>query len=139
MNLDRLLARVCIHEGLRLKPYTDTVGKLTIGYGRNLDDVGISESEAAAMLDADLLRAEKDAKSLVPSFPLLSSLRQEVLVEMVFNLGRPRLAGFKKFLAAVESQNWNQAHYEMLESKWAVQVGHRAETLARIMRDNSET
>lgn len=120
------------HEGLRLKPYRDTVGKLTIGVGRNLDDNGISAEEAMLMLDADIVDHSREAQKL-PVFVKLDMVRQDVLIDMTFNLGLPRLQGFKKFLAALEARDWPQAAKEMLDSKWATQVGSRATELARMI------
>lgn len=134
MNRTRLKAQLVRHEGLRLKPYRDTVGKLTIGVGRNLDDVGITEDEAGQLLDNDVTRAYHELVRAVPSFGSLDEDRQHVLLDMAFNLGVPRLLEFKKMLAAVESRDFDQAAAEMLDSRWARQVGRRAETLAAMMR-----
>lgn len=121
MNLDRLTLRLMHEEGLRLKPYKDTVGKTTIGYGRNLDDVGVTKAEAESMLRHDILRAEEGAKALVSNFGELTSLRQEVLVEMAFNLGTAGLGGFKRMIAAVEAGDYANAAREISTSKAASQ------------------
>ena len=135
MDHRKLKAELERDEGLRLKPYQDTVGKLTIGVGRNLDDVGISKAEADFLLRADIERAEFDARLLVSCFEQLTDARQRVLVNMAFNLGRPRLGKFRKFLAAVAAGDWHTAAREMLDSAWAEQVGDRATRLARMMRE----
>jgi lysozyme len=122
------------HEGLRLTPYHDTVGKITIGYGRNLADVGITRAEAAILLDHDLERAEVDARKALPWFDTLNGVRQAVVIEMCFNLGLTRLLGFTNTLKAMQAGRYEQAAAGMLNSKWAQQVGHRAQTLARQMR-----
>jgi len=122
------------HEGLRLKPYVDTTGHLTIGYGRNLDGVGISKSEAAQMLATDLMRAEDDCRKAFPWFSDVDGVRQAVLVEMAFNLGITKLTEFHSTLRAVQEQRYQAASDHMLRSKWAQQVGQRAETLAQRMR-----
>jgi lysozyme len=126
------------HEGLRLKPYTDTTGHLTIGYGRNLDGVGISKSEAASMLATDLMRAEDDCRKAFPWFSALDGLRQAVLVEMSFNLGITKLTAFHNTLRAIQEGRYQSASDHMLKSRWAQQVGQRAETLARRMRTGVE-
>ncbi|MET0105703.1 MAG: glycoside hydrolase family protein [Sedimenticola sp.] len=121
------------HEGLRLKPYRDSVGKLTIGVGRNLDDRGITESEALILLENDILTASYD---LVAAFPFvldMDNARYEVLVNMCFNMGITRLKGFKRMWRYLEVGNYTMAAYEMLDSRWAKQVGSRAEELAEIM------
>jgi len=128
-------AQLPIDEGVRHKPYRDTVGKLTVGVGRNMDDVPFSEEEIALMLKNDITNADRDARSLIPSFDSLSEPRKAVLVNMAFNLGRTRLSGFARFLDAVSVGNWANASSEMLQSKWANQVGGRAIRLAKMMRE----
>ena len=120
-------------EGLRLKPYRCTAGKLTIGIGRNLDDVGITEEEAEYLLKNDLERAEKDAEKF-PVYKKLNQNRKDVLIEMVFNLGYARLCGFKKMFSALEKGDYSEAANQMLDSNWHKQVGKRAERLAYFMR-----
>jgi lysozyme len=132
---DILRAQLVIDEGLRLKPYKDTVGKLTIGIGRNLDDRGITKDEAYVMLENDITQAEFDASVLFPSFARLSDNRKAVLVNMAFNLGRDRLAGFHRLREAVEAGAWEQAAISMSESKWAKQVGNRAIRLIKQMKE----
>jgi len=124
-----------IDEGVRTKPYRDTVGKLTCGVGRNLDDVGLRPDEIDLMLRNDIAVADKDARSLVPSFDSLSEPRKAVLCNMAFNLGRTRLSGFVNFLGAIADQQWAEAESAMLNSKWALQVGKRAVRLAKMMRE----
>jgi len=131
--ITHLRAMLIRQEALKLKPYRDSVGKLTIGVGRNLDDTGISEAEAYMMLDNDIVTYTTEAKNLAV-FAHLDSVRQDVLVNMVFNMGLPRVQGFKKMLAALEAGDWNVASAEMLDSKWASQVGNRALELAAMIR-----
>lgn len=130
-----LRAQIIDHEGLRLKPYKDTVGKLTIGVGRNLTDVGISRNEAMALLDRDLARAIVDLDTF-PMFDHLSPIRQRVLIDMRFNLGPSRFRTFKRTLAAVAAGDYQAAAAGMLASKWARQVGQRAKRLAAMMATN---
>lgn len=133
MNMTALRESIKRHEGLRLKPYVCTAGKLTIGFGRNLEDRGISEPEALQMLDADLAACVAELHRAIPGWQKHSPERQNVLVEMVYNLGMPRLLTFRKFLAALDQANYPQAAAEMLDSKWAQQVGQRAKTMAKQM------
>lgn len=130
---DIALGWVKRHEGLRLKPYTCTAGKLTIGYGRNLSDKGISPFEAELLLQSDLTTASRDASGFVNNFLALDVTRQAVLIDMAFNLGRSRLATFKKLKAAIEAEDFAQAAGEMTNSLWAQQVGGRALFLAEVM------
>jgi len=121
-----------LHEGLRLKPYEDTVGKLTIGIGRNLDDKGISKNEAKYMLKNDI---EETRKRLMLNgwFRKLDSIRQKVIIDMSFNLGYYGLMSFKKMIKAIKNSDYKKASEEMLNSKWANQVGNRADRLAKMM------
>jgi lysozyme len=117
------------HEGLRLKPYTDSVGKLTIGVGRNLDDVGISRDEAMALLDADI---DKALAALMGFswFSYMDETRQAALADMVFNVGLSRFLCFSRMIAAIEREDWAGAARELLDSAYAKQVGARAVELA---------
>ena len=121
-------------EGLRLKPYRDTEGKLTIGVGRNLSDVGISIDEAYYLLANDVKRAEAEAKEIFADvWDELDDVRKAVIVNMLFNLGKTSFLTFRKFIAAVKAGDWQRAHKEMLNSRWARQVKSRAERLASMM------
>lgn len=134
-----LLERIKTHEGFRPQMYRCTAGKATIGYGRNLDDCGITLAEGVMMLRTDVRRATEDLDLLLRiqgvDTGTLRIERYEVLVEMVFNLGLTRIRKFRKMWRAIALQEWETASCEMLDSKWAKQVGQRAVTLAVIMRD----
>lgn len=132
--LDIAKAQLRVDEGWKQKPYKDTVGKWTIGCGRNLDDVGLRDDEIDYLLDNDLRVAENTARALFPSFDNLSENRKAVLLNMSMNLGQQRLAGFTKFRQAVAEEAWEQAAGDMMDSKWAEQVGNRAVRLAQQMR-----
>ena len=129
-QLERLLVH---HEGMRLKPYTDTVGVLTIGIGRNLSQVGISEDEALFLMRNDLTKLEDLLEGHFKFFNLLNAVRKMALVSMGFNLGFKGLLSFKKFLHALAEQDFENAAREMLESKWARQVGQRAIDLSEMI------
>ncbi|WP_421868113.1 glycoside hydrolase family protein [Marinobacter adhaerens] len=133
MNRQLLRSQLERHEGLRLKPYLDTVGKLTVGYGRNLEDVGISRDEADFMLDNDIDQVERQLET-VDEYRDLDPVRQTVIANMAFNLGFAGLMGFKNMWAAIARRDWDRAADEMLNSKWARQVGVRAVELSEIMR-----
>ena len=106
------------HEGLRLKPYHCTADKLSIGYGRNLDDRGITNEEADFMLrnDIQLCYQELDCFSW---FRDLDEIRQYSLVDLCYNLGLPKLLTFRKALAAMAEGDYEKAADEFLDSKWA--------------------
>jgi lysozyme len=118
--------------GPELFPYQDSVGVLTIGYGRNLDDKGISRAEAGLMLVNDMEAAIKDAKTL-PYWHDLDPVRQLVLADMSFNLGLPKLLRFKKMHAAIELTDYKLAAHEMKDSKWYRQTERRAKVLYEAM------
>ncbi len=121
------------HEGLRLKPYKCTAGKLTIGIGRCLDDVGITEEEARILLENDIQRVAAAASQNFRWFSFLNCAREDVILSMIFNLGLDGFKKFKKLISALEVSNYDLAAEEMLNSKWAEQVGYRAVELAKIM------
>lgn len=122
-------------EGVRPKPYKDTVGKITIGVGRNLDDVGLNNEEIEYLLSNDIDRAATVCQKLVPSFNQLSETRKAVLVNMAFNLGYIRFSGFQKMLQAVDEGRFSDAAKEMRSSIWAMQVGDRAKRLSQQMEE----
>lgn len=121
------------HEGLRLKPYKCTAGKLTIGYGRNLEDNGISQYEAEQMLFNDIQHCYTNLVKL-SCWNKLDEARKAVLLDMCYNIGIARLKTFKKMLAALEVGAYNRAAKEMIDSRWASQVKTRATELAEIMK-----
>ena len=133
--MNRIKAQLVRHEGLRLKPYRCTAGKLTIGIGRNLDDCGITQSEAYVMLINDIMNCEKQLQSKIPDiYNGLDEVRKSVLLNMCFNLGINGLLGFKNTLAFVKAGDWERAANNMLVSRWAKQVGRRAIELSELMR-----
>ena len=134
MNRTALKLLLVKHEGLSLKPYRCPAGKLTIGVGRNLDDRGISEDEAAMLLDNDIRFVSKELSRVLPGFTSLDETRQNVLMDMCFNLGTAGLLKFKAMLAAVGARDFDRAAAEMLNSAWARQVRGRAQTLAAMMK-----
>jgi lysozyme len=134
-QMDALISELRRDEGVRLKPYRCTAGKLTIGVGRNLDDVGITPEEADHLLRNDVARVCADLDARLPWWRGLDEVRQRVLVNMGFNLGIAGLLGFKNTLRSVETGDYLGAAQGMLSSKWAHQVGPRAERLALMMRD----
>jgi lysozyme len=124
--ITNLLDQLKRDEGLRLTPYRCTAGKLTIGYGRNLEDVGISKEEAEFLLASDLAKAKIDAAKYIPWFWKLTPPRQAVLVNMAFNMGINGLLKFKNTLRLIETGEYAEAAKAMLDSKWAEQTGQRA-------------
>jgi lysozyme len=133
--MNQAKAQLVRHEGLRLKPYRCTAGKLTIGVGRNLEDKGISQQEAYELLENDIRECEVQLLTEIPDIYLsLDINRKVVLINMCFNLGIKGLMGFKNTLAFIAARDWERAANNMLASRWAKQVGRRAIELAEIMR-----
>lgn len=130
---DKLTAMLVDHEGMRRKPYRCTAGKLTIGVGRNLDDRGISPDEAMYMLANDIRDSRRELSAAFSWFDKLDEVRQAVLIDMCVNLGLSRLQGFRNTLALIGVGKYEAAAQEMLNSKWAEQVGRRAQRLSRMM------
>jgi len=121
------------HEGLELKPYQCTADKLTIGVGRNIEDRGITEDEARYLLKNDIKIVEDELLEKKPVVAGLDAVRQRVLVDMGFNLGIPTLLKFQNMWAAVEEEDFERAAEEAMDSRWAKQVGRRAERLCQAM------
>ena len=118
---------------LELKPYHCTADKLTIGVGRNIQDRGITEDEARYLLKNDIKIVEDELLTRQPVVAGLDSVRQRVLVDMGFNLGLPILMKFQNMWAAIEDEDYHEAARQMMDSRWAKQVGRRAERLAQAM------
>lgn len=121
------------HEGYRRFPYTDSVGKLTIGVGRNLEDVGLTDDEVRYLFNNDFDRA-RDLAALLPAWHSLCDPRKAVLVNMVFQLGLSGVSKFKKMMDALARGDYDEAADQMLDSKWHKQTPRRCEELATQMR-----
>ncbi len=131
LKLKQLLVQ---HESYRQFPYADITGHLTVGIGRNLTDRGISTTEAFYLLDDDIMYFSAKLAHFLQCFNQLDENRQIALIDMCFNVGIQGFLGFKKMVAALESHDYERAANEMMDSKWAEQVGDRATTLANIIR-----
>lgn len=125
------------HEGRRSFVYQDSIGAWTIGVGRNVDSnhggVGLSADEIDYLLENDIISHAKELAANFSWYNDLDEIRQEALIDMHLNLGHPRFCGFKKMIAALEVGDYRKAHDEMLNSKWALQVGDRAKELAMMI------
>jgi lysozyme len=133
------------HEGVRLKVYDDANGKSvvpgyqmighpTVGVGRALDVNGVTQDEAMILLAADIKRVVEEAERSFPWFKSLDTVRQDVILSMLFNVGLGGLLKFKNLIEALRTQNYQKAADEMLLSRWRQQVGKRADDLAQMMR-----
>jgi len=129
--MNRSLKQLQRHEGFSSHLYSDSEGVLTIGYGTNIDQ-GITEEEASWLLNHRLQKLIDELP--IPPEMTLNDARRAVLHNMVYNLGVQGLLGFTKMWFAAYEQDWETAAKEMLDSKWARQVGQRAIELAEQMR-----
>jgi lysozyme len=122
-------------EGLRLSAYQDTAGIWTVGYGHAYVHPGTvwTQQQAEQMLEADVAHTEAALDIQLPWWRTLDDVRQDVIVEMAFNIGVTGLLQFHNTLAAVKAEQWAQASAGMLHSAWATQVGARADRLAEQM------
>jgi lysozyme len=137
MNRDELINQLLSDEGLRLKPYRCTAGKLTIGVGRNLDDRGITQDEAMYLLANDVRRVYGEVSSALPWFIKLNDARQNVLLNMAFQMGTVGLLKFRNTLDHIRAGEYNQAATAMMQSLWARQTPARAKRLADQMRSGN--
>jgi lysozyme len=133
-----LIDRIKLHEGLRLSPYDDTRGILTIGYGHKIlpyEDFSsdITAEQAMDMLIRDIDRAKAEITKAFPWILGLDETRLEILMEMVFQLGIGGVRGFPKMLNALREKDYATAAKEMLNSRWHEQTPDRCEELAEIM------
>ena len=133
MNIDKLKAQLTIDEGRKKRMYLDTVGKWTVGVGRNISDRDFSDDEIDLMLSNDIELVERQLDIHLPWWRKMNDARQNVLVNMGF-MGIGKLLGFKNTLAAMLSGRFDDAAKGMLDSLWARQVGDRAKRLAEVMR-----
>ena len=137
LDINALKDQLILHEGLELKPYQCTEDKTTIGVGRNIQEVGITEDQARYLLDNDILRGCGELDDTIHWWRDLSDARQRVLIDMVFNLGITRFLKFKKTIEAIKLGQYDIAADEMLDSAWSRQVGQRSKTLSDAMRYDS--
>ena len=138
MNATRLRNTLIRHEGLKLLPYKCTAGKLTLGVGRNIEDRGISKETAMQMLDEDIEICLNELMERLNYFENLPTEVQETLVNLCFNMGISRLMKFQLMLGAIQAGQYELAAKELLDSRYARQVGKRAEELADILRQQQE-
>ena len=136
MNVDNLREQLKIDEGVKYEIYNDHLGYATFGIGHLIVEgdeehgkplgTPVSEERVNAIFEEDVKKYISESKKVFPNLDDLPEIAQEVIVNMCFNMGAQRLSGFKKFIAGVNSGNWNTAAIEMMDSRWARQVGDRA-------------
>ena len=142
MDMDRLKDSVKQHEGYRNKVYLDTLGKRTVGVGHLCvedfweDDKEYSEKFLLEILEKDLGQAIIGARELMIEHDCIdiNEKAEEILIEMVFQLGKTGVSKFRKMWDALAEKNYIGASYEMLDSRWAKQTPNRAKDMAQIMK-----
>tara|TARA_R110001583_G_scaffold191349_2_gene356433 strand:+ start:57 stop:476 length:420 start_codon:yes stop_codon:yes gene_type:complete len=132
MDLEILFEQLKDFEGLELKPYRCTSDKLTIGLGRNLDDNGITEEEAYYLAENDIDNLMDELDRNIPWWTELNNPRKRALLNMAYNVGTPTLMKFQKTLSLLESGQYEEASKEVLNSRWARQVGRRADFISNV-------
>ena len=136
MNIEALREQLKIDEGVKYEIYKDHLGYPTFGIGHLItendpehgkpDGTEISEDRVNEIFETDVAKFVSEAKILFPDLDDLPDVAQQVIVNMAFNMGRPRLSKLKNFIAGVNDRDWTRAAEEMMDSRWATQVGDRA-------------
>jgi lysozyme len=133
----KLTLQLIQEEDIKLLPYNDVYGNLTIGIGRNLTEVGITEDEAYYLCNNDIDSHYKDLQKRLPYFNSLPENVQYVLTDMCFNLGIGNLLTFHKTLNLIKAGEYKLAADEMLKSLWSKQVGQRAINLSNMLKSTN--
>jgi|TARA_R100001224_G_C3894017_1_gene106015 lysozyme len=137
VDMERLKKQLVIDEGLELKPYRCSADKLTIGVGRNIQEVGITEAEAMVLLENDIARVAGECTRAFDWFLGLTPIRKEAIINLVFNMGLSKFKQFKKTIAFIEAGDWERAGAELLDSNYARQVGQRSQRVANMLADQT--
>lgn len=134
--MSNLVAQLKRHEGVKKFCYLCPAGFETIGVGRNISEnngLGLSDDEIDYLLQNDIKRCKQELIAL-SWFVDLDEVRQDAIVNLCFNLGLTRLMGFKLAMAAMAEANYEKAAYEFYDSRWAKQVGSRADEVCHMIR-----
>lgn len=139
MNKNRFIKQMRFHEGVKNKVYKDHLGIETIGVGRNLVDRGLSDEEVDYLLSNDITIVENELDNGLSWWRDLDEVRQRALADLAFNMGLPRLHGFVKMLSALQRRDYHAAADELLDSKYAKQVGERSNRVAEMIRTGADS
>lgn len=134
--MNKLIKQLRRHEGVRTHAYKCSANMITVGVGRNIDEnggLGLSEDEIDYLLKNDIERCRYELDAL-SWFSDLDSVRQDAMINLCFNLGMTRLLGFRKAMAAMAIGDYPTAADEFMDSKWAAQVGSRADEVTEMIR-----
>jgi lysozyme len=144
MNLEKLRTQLEVDEGVRYEIYLDHLGYPTFGIGHLvipndpenglLSGTAVSEERVAECFEQDVTSVIKDCHKLYNDFDELPEEAQQIIANMMFNMGYTRLSKFKGMKRGVDTKDWNVAANEMMDSKWYQQVKIRATRLVRRMR-----
>ena len=144
MNLRKLRAQLAIDEGIKYEVYNDHLGYATFGIGHLViksdpeygQEIGtpVNESRVIKAFEGDCDGVLRDCNILYEDFGDLPEEAQQIIANMMFNMGRTRLSKFKGMKRGVDSRNWNDAADEMIDSAWYLQVPKRAKRLMRRIR-----
>jgi len=132
--MNKLIEQLKIHEGFRSNIYTCSGGKKTVGYGRNLQDIGISEEEAEMLLKNDIYEATNQLLNAFPFMATFSDVRISAMINFTFNVGIGTVRKFSNTIEYLKNEDWEAAADEMMDSKWAEQVGDRAIQITEQLR-----
>ena len=145
MNIEQLREQLEVDEGCVYEIYNDHLGYATFGIGHLVTEsdpeqgqslgTAVSSDRVAEAFESDIQSVLRDCDILYPDFDDLPEEAQQIIANMMFNLGRPRLSKFAGMKRGVDARDWNQAADEMVDSRWYRQVGARAERLVDRMRD----
>jgi lysozyme len=140
-NYERLVEQLISNEGLRLIPYRDTMGHLTIGVGhlmgRYENFIALTRDQALDLLSVDIGIAERRLTNIFPQWRSLDEVRQRAMIDLTFNLGY-KLADFKRFLHAAKSGDWDKAADQLMQSRWYRQVRLRGPRVVQAIRTGVE-
>lgn len=158
--MDELRDLVRGHEGFKQRVYPDPihgwkVPSVGVGFNLTRDDAAQRLREVGAdlkkvlsgeqvltppqiqkLFDYDLNHSLEDARSIFPGFDAFPTSAKKAIVDMIYNLGRKKFLGFKNMIDAVRANDWQEAAYQMFDSKWFDQVGKRAENDFDLMNDS---
>ena len=145
MNVEKLREQLKIDEGCVYEIYNDHLGYPTFGIGHLVREsdpecgsplgTAVSEGRVIEAFDADIEIVLSDCNTLYPDFEDLPEEAQQIIANMMFNLGRPRLSKFVGMKRGVDTKDWNSAADEMVDSRWYRQLGARADRLVNRMRE----
>ena len=144
MNIEQLREQLEVDEGCVYEIYNDHLGYPTFGIGHLVTEsdpeqgqslgTAVSSERVAEAFESDIQSVLRDCNVLYSDFHNLPEEAQQVIANMMFNLGRPRLSKFAGMKRGVDARDWNQAADEMVDSNWYRQVTNRADRLVERIR-----